>query len=88
MGEDAGSEDPARALAAREQRYRLISEVISDYTFSTKLGPDGRLFLDWVAGAFEKITGYGYEEYVARGGWPAALHPDDVEQDARDMQAL
>ena len=41
-----------------------------------------------MAGAFETITGYTYEEYVARGGWLAALHPDDVEQDARDMETL
>ena len=34
-----------------------------------------------MAGAFERITGYGYEEYMARGGWLAALHPDDREQD-------
>jgi chemotaxis family two-component system sensor kinase Cph1 len=80
--------DTARALAESERRYRLISEVISDYTFSTKLGPDGKLYLNWVAGAFETITGYTYEEYVARGGWLAALHPDDLEQDARDMEAL
>jgi hypothetical protein len=25
---------------------------------------------------------------MARGGWLAALHPDDREQDARDMEAL
>jgi two-component system, chemotaxis family, sensor kinase Cph1 len=78
----------ARALAASEERYRLISEVMSDYTFSTKLDEGGTLFLDWVAGAFERITGYTYDEYVARGGWLAALHPDDLEQDARDMDAL
>jgi PAS domain S-box-containing protein len=76
------------ALAASEERYRLISEVISDYSFSTRLGPDGRLQLDWVAGAFERITGYTFEEYVARGGWPAALHPDDVAQDARDLEEV
>jgi PAS domain S-box-containing protein len=76
------------ALAASEERYRLISEVISDYTFSSKLDGEGKLFLNWVAGAFEKITGYTYEEYVARGGWLATLHPDDVEQDARDMESL
>jgi len=84
--EDRG--EAGRTLAASEERYRLISEVISDYTFSTKLDSEGRLFLDWVAGAFERITGYTYEEYVARGGWRAALHPDDLEQDARDMEAL
>ena len=88
MGDPDDTANPTQALAASEQRYRLISEVISDYTFSSKLDADGRLFLDWVAGAFEKITGYTYEEYVARGGWLAALHPDDVAQDARDMQTL
>ena len=75
-------------LAESEERYRLISEVISDYTFSSKLDAEGKLGLNWVAGAFEAITGYEFREYVARGGWLAALHPDDLEQDARDMEQL
>ena len=73
---------------ASEERYRLISQVSSDYTFSTTLTDDGRMHLNWVAGAFEKITGYTYDEYVASGGWLAHLHPDDMEQDARDMEAI
>ncbi len=77
-----------QALREGEERYRLISSVSSDYMFSTQLGPDGNLQLDWVAGAFERITGYTYEEYVARGGWISALHPDDREKDARDMAVL
>jgi PAS domain S-box-containing protein len=76
------------ALRASEERYRLISTVSSDYMFSTQLGPDGELHLNWVAGAFESITGYTFEEYAAHGGWLAALHPDDITQDARDMEAL
>ena len=76
------------ALRASEERYRLISTVSSDYMFSTRLGPDGVLHPDWVAGAFEKITGYTLEEHTARGGWLAALHPDDLAQDARDMDLL
>jgi PAS domain S-box-containing protein len=75
-------------LRASEERYRLISEVSSDYTFSTALDAQGGMQLAWVAGAFEKITGYSYEEYIACGGWPAMLHPDDAELDARDMAAL
>ena len=75
-------------LRESEERYRLISAVSSDYTFSTMLNAQGELHLNWVAGAFEKITGYSYEEYMARGGWLTALHPDDVEQDARDMEQL
>ncbi|HKJ40059.1 MAG TPA: ATP-binding protein, partial [Anaerolineales bacterium] len=73
---------------ASEKRYRLISQVSSDYTFSTALDSDGNMHLDWVAGAFEEITGYTYDEYVANGGWFAHLHPDDVEQDAQDMAAI
>jgi len=71
-----------------EERYRLISEVSSDYTFSTRLDSDGVMHLDWVAGAFEKMTGYTYEEYVASGSWFAHVHPDDIEKDALDMQKL
>ena len=88
MQDADGRLESGQGLAEREEKYRLISEVMSDYTFSTKLNAEGRLFLNWVAGAFEAITGYTYEEYVARGGWLAALHPDDLEQDARDMETL
>ncbi len=76
------------ALRASEERFRLISSVSSDYVFSTQLGDDGHLHLHWVGGAFEAITGYTFDDYVARGGWPALLHPADREVDARDMAAL
>jgi len=88
MQDEGGPKLGWQGLAESEERYRLISQIISDYTFSTRINPDGSLFHHWVAGAFERITGYGYEEYMARGGWLAALHPDDREQDARDMEAL
>jgi PAS domain S-box-containing protein len=88
MQDEGGSQHGPQGLAESEERYRLISQIVSDYTFSTRLNPDGSLYHHWVAGAFERITGYSYEEYMARGGWVAALHPDDREQDARDMDAL
>jgi PAS domain S-box-containing protein len=73
---------------ASEERYRLISKVSSDYTFSTEVDSEGNERLIWVAGAFEEISGYTYEEYIASGGWLAHLHPEDIEKDARDMSAL
>ena len=42
----------ARAYAS-EEKYRLISKVSSDYTFSTELDLEGHMHLNWVAGAFE-----------------------------------
>jgi PAS domain S-box-containing protein len=74
--------------SASEEKYRLISQVSSDYTFATEVHKDGSTSLSWVAGAFEKMTGYTYEEYVTSGGWPAHVHPDDLERDAQDMAKL
>ena len=79
---------PPDSAAASEERYRLISSVATDYVFSSALEPDGRLVLNWVAGAFEQITGYSFEEYVARGGWRTTVHPDDLIQDDRDLETL
>jgi PAS domain S-box-containing protein len=73
---------------ASEEKYRLISQVTSDYTFSTELDHHGNMHLNWVAGAFEIITGYGYEEYVANGGWRGHLFPGDVGEDKRAMDML
>lgn len=77
-----------RRARASEERYRIISRITSDYTFSSELDAQGNMQLNWVAGAFEEITGYTYEEYVASGGWRAHLHPEDVAQDERDMDEL
>ena len=73
---------------ASEEKYRLISRVSSDYTFATEVHKDGSASLNWVAGAFEKMTGYTYEEYVANGSWSGHIHPDDAEKDAQDMEKL
>ncbi len=75
-------------LRLSEERYRLVSSVISDYTFSNIQNEKGEIVLNWVAGAFEQISGYTFDEFNARGGWASTVHPDDLEQDARDMEML
>ena len=76
------------ALRENEERFRLISSVTSDYTYSSRVNAQGELEHMLLTGAFEAITGYTPEEFMALGGWSATLHPDDLEQDARDMAAL
>lgn len=75
-------------LRESEARYQLISTLTSDYMFSSRIGADGQAHLTWVGGAFERITGYTYNEFVKLGGWRATLHPDDLQVDDRDMQTL
>jgi len=76
------------SLKESEERYRLISSVATDYTFSTKVMPDGTLNLNWAAGAFESISGYSLEEFKAHGGWRATIHPDDLHIDDKDLARL
>jgi PAS domain S-box-containing protein len=75
-------------LTKNEERYRLISSVATDYTFSTKVMTDGSLNLDWVSGAFESISGYSVEEFKARGAWRASIHPEDLYIDDLDLYRL
>jgi PAS domain S-box-containing protein len=71
-----------------EEKYRLISQVSSDYTFSNDWDSKGNVHLNWAAGAFEKITGYTVDEYKATGGWRAHLHPDDLGRDTQNTATL
>lgn len=77
-----------KKLAESEELYRLISSVVSDYLFSTRVNAEGNLDLNWVAGAFEAMTGYTLAEYKEVGGWRSLVHPDDIGIDDRDMENL
>jgi PAS domain S-box-containing protein len=81
------SESAARSRINEEQ-YRLIASVMSDYAFSVQYGSDGSFKDQWISGAFESITGYTPQEYINKGGWRSILHPEDREQDDKDMAHL
>jgi PAS domain S-box-containing protein len=58
-------------------RYRVISELASDWVYALRLDERGRLKLEWATGAFRLITGYRVDEVNEMGGWLSILHPDD-----------
>ena len=68
------------ALRQSEERYRSVSESISDYAFSF-INAAGDLYLEWLTDSFTTITGYRVEDLV---GKPNPLrnyiHPDDLER--------
>lgn len=76
------------ALALSEEKYRVISNLTSDYLFSTQADENGFHKVVWIAGSFEKITGYTVEEFIKIGGWRATLHPDDLALDDLDLEKL
>jgi PAS domain S-box-containing protein len=59
-------------------RYRVISELASDWVYAARVDEFGMLKLEWVTSGFTAITGYDEEEVNERGGYTDILHRDDA----------
>ncbi|NJN92970.1 MAG: PAS domain S-box protein, partial [Anaerolineales bacterium] len=66
-----------QALRASEMRYRVISEMTSDYAYAFHFDPQGRPVLEWMSEAVTRITGYTRLEFNQLG-WSRLIHPDDI----------
>ena len=66
------------ALRKNEERYKNISETITDFVFSCIKPAEGTYSIDWMAGAVERITGYTIDELIPKGCWKGLVHPDDT----------
>ncbi len=76
------------ALQKSESRYRSITELMSDYSFSAIIDPNQNISPNWIAGAFEKITGFSQDDFFSQGGWSKIVHPDDMQKDLNDLSDL
>ncbi|MEO7908365.1 MAG: PAS domain S-box protein [Roseiflexaceae bacterium] len=65
------------ALRDSEERYRVISELVSDYAYAYSIAPDGSAVLEWVTDAFTRITEYSREEVAVFDQWAAIIYPAD-----------
>jgi len=65
------------ALRESEERYRRISEAISDYAFSDRIEPDGTFVNEWVTDSALRIIGLSAEEWRSMAAWRRVIHPDD-----------
>ncbi|NBD36194.1 MAG: PAS domain-containing protein, partial [Chloroflexi bacterium] len=63
-------------VTKERERYRLVSEVISDYAYAFRVDHEGNLKREWVTQAFERITGYSTDSDTALD-WTHLVHPDD-----------
>ncbi len=68
-----------RAIRAREQRYRMLSEVLSDYAFAIRVAPDPENDeLEWSVGSSEVVFGVPIDELKTIEDAMYLVHPDDV----------
>jgi two-component system, cell cycle sensor histidine kinase and response regulator CckA len=65
------------ALRDSEERYRMISELVSDYAYAYHIAPDRSATLAWITDAFTRTTDYTKEDIAVFDRWMAAVYPDD-----------
>lgn len=79
-------QDRNSALEQSEARYRLVSELTSDYAYSARVLENGQFEIEWVTQAFATVTGFSVEDVSNWGLW---VHPEDLpEVQQRVMRML
>jgi PAS domain S-box-containing protein len=68
------TERKAAENAARqsEERYRRVTELISNFIYAEKIDAEGRREIEWLTDSFTRMTGYTSEEFQD-GDWQKAL---------------
>jgi len=67
-----------RTLQETNERYRMISEMITDYVYLAKSDEFDEVEILWLLGGFEKITGYTIQNYnEAYDRILKIMHPED-----------
>ncbi|HLO30681.1 MAG TPA: PAS domain S-box protein [Anaerolineales bacterium] len=67
-----------KVLQESEERYRIVSELTSDYAYKDRVEADGSIIPEWITESFTRITGYTVAETQERGFWLRLLDPEDV----------
>lgn len=75
-------------LRISEERYRCASELASDYMIEARFSVDHVLRIEWMTGAFSRISGYGEEEAMKLDWIVALMHPDDLESVALSLRSV
>src|SRR6266487_416495 len=67
-----------KVLQESEERYRLVSELTSDYAYKDRVELNGNITPEWFTESFTRITGYTLEETRAPGFWQRLVHTEDI----------
>ncbi len=68
------------------ERYRSISDLMSDYAFSYRVDADGQIVREWVTGSYTHITGYSLDDPHPDGLY-GLYAPEERERVKADIEA-
>jgi PAS domain S-box-containing protein len=66
------------SLKRSEDRFKVVSELTSDFAYAFKFDDKGNAKTEWVSGAIEKITGYSRDQITEIGGWEKLIFKEDI----------
>jgi len=75
---EAESRRVAKDLVESETRFRLISEMTSDYASQLKINKLGELELDWNTEGFENLFGFSSKDLKKPSSWSKVVLPESV----------
>ncbi|MEZ4671122.1 MAG: PAS domain S-box protein [Anaerolineae bacterium] len=73
-------------LQMSEERYRVISDLISDYAYSFNVANDGTLIHDWITDSYSRLTGYGLDEAINETSSQLLYPPEEQIRVTRDIE--
>jgi PAS domain S-box-containing protein len=66
------------ALHESEKRYKMVSELVTDYVYRLDIAADGKVTMDFVSDNFYSLTGRTREDILTIESWSSFVHPDDL----------
>lgn len=69
-------------IADSEERFRIISELVSDLAYCYRPRPDNQIEVEWYFGPFEQVTGYSMEHLSIPQGLLSIIHPETCFREA------
>ena len=70
-------ENATKILKESEERYRLITNMTSDYIYKMSADAEGQLTMDWATAGLKSITGYRTDHIKTLKMWEKIVYPDD-----------
>jgi diguanylate cyclase (GGDEF)-like protein/PAS domain S-box-containing protein len=67
------------ALRHSEARYRLISELVTDFAFVFRMQSDGSVLCEWMTDAVSRLTGFDQADLTEVNRWAGLVDPEDME---------
>ena len=68
------------ALRVSEERYKMVSDLTSDYIFKMGIDSKRNFTLDFMSESFYTITGLQIDQVKTFDAWAKIFHPDDVQK--------